>query len=208
MDIVTLVAEVIGVSASGALAPGPLFVKNISEGSKTGAKSGFVFSVGHTVVEFSLVVVLALGVLSLANEPAVKLAIGIAGGAALLVFGVLQIRESLSSRPIEMRKETTALRSYLFVGTVFTGLNPYFILWWLTAGLKLISDSLTFAGWAGIILMYVAHVWIDYAWLTGTAYLAKRGIEFIGRKGYRTVLVLFGFILIGFGLYFLIDALI
>ena len=56
--------------------------------------------------------------------------------------------------------------------------------------------------------MYVAHVWIDYAWLTGTAYLAKRGIEFIGRKGYRTVLVLFGFILIGFGLYFLIDVLI
>ena len=208
MDIFTLVAEVIGVSASGALAPGPLFVKNITEGSKAGAKSGFVFSVGHTVVEFSLVVVLALGVLSLANEPAVKLAIGIAGGAALLVFGVLQIRESLSSKPIEMRKESTALRSHLFVGTLFTGLNPYFILWWLTAGLKLISDSLTFAGWAGIILMYVAHVWIDYAWLTGTAYLAKRGIEFIGRKGYRTVLVLFGFILIGFGLYFLIDALI
>jgi threonine/homoserine/homoserine lactone efflux protein len=206
VDILTLIAEVIGISASGALAPGPLFVKNISEGSKTGAKSGFIFSVGHTIVEFSLVVVLALGVLSLASEPTVKL-IGIAGGAALLVFGILQIRESLSPKPIEMRKESMALKSHLLVGTVFTGLNPYFILWWFTAGLKLISDSLTF-GWAGIILMYVAHVWIDYAWLTGTAHLARRGIEFLGRKGYRIVLMLFGFILIGFGLYFLIDALI
>jgi len=208
VDILTLIAEVIGVSASGALAPGPLFVKNISEGSKTGAKSGFVFAVGHTVVEFSLVMVLALGVLSVANEPAVKLVIGIAGGAALLVFGIMQIREALSSKPIEMRKEAMALKSHLLVGTVFTGLNPYFILWWLTAGLKLISDSLTFAGWAGIILMYVTHVWIDYAWLTGTAHLAKRGIEFIGRKGYRVVLMLFGFILTGFGLYFLTSALI
>ena len=206
MDVFTLIAEVIGISASGALAPGPLFVKNISEGSKTGAKSGLVFSVGHTIVEFSLVIVLALGVLTLASEPAVKL-IGIAGGAALLVFGGLQIREALSWKPIEMRKESMAVRSHLLVGTVFTGLNPYFILWWLTAGLKLISDSLAF-GWAGIILMYVAHVWIDYAWLTGTAHLARRGIEFLGRKGYRIVLMLFGFILIGFGLYFLIDALI
>jgi len=86
VDILTLIAEVIGISASGALAPGPLFVKNISEGSKTGAKSGFVFAVGHTIVEFSLVMVLALGILSVANEPTVKLVIGIAGGAALLVL--------------------------------------------------------------------------------------------------------------------------
>jgi threonine/homoserine/homoserine lactone efflux protein len=208
VDIFTLIAEVIGVSASGALAPGPLFVKNISEGSKRGARSGFVFSVGHTVVEFSLVIVLALGVLSVANEPAVRLVIGVAGGAALFVFGILQIREALSPKPIEMRKESAASKSHFLVGTVFTGLNPYFILWWLTAGAKLIWDSWMFAGWAGILIMYVAHVWIDYAWLTGTAHLARRGIEFLGRKGYRIVLMLFGFLLIGFGLYFLIDALI
>jgi threonine/homoserine/homoserine lactone efflux protein len=208
VDILTLIAEVIGISASGALAPGPLFVKNISEGSKTGAKSGFVFAVGHTIVEFSLVMVLALGILSVANEPAVKLVIGIAGGAALLVFGILQIRESLSWKPIEMRKEAMALKSHLLIGTVFTGLNPYFILWWLIPGMKLILDSWTFAGWAGVLLMYVAHVWIDYAWLTGTAHLARRGIEFIGRKGYRVVLMLFGFVLIGFGLYFLTSALV
>ena len=161
MDILTLIAEVIGVSASGALAPGPLFVKNITEGSKAGAKSGFVFAVGHTVVEFSLVMVLTLGILSVANEPTVKRIVGIAGGVALFVFGTLQIRESLSSKPIEVRKESTALKSHLLVGTVFTGLNPYFVLWWLIPGAKLIWDSWDFAGWAGVVLMYVAHVWID-----------------------------------------------
>ncbi len=205
MDILTLVAEVIGVSASGALAPGPLFVKNISEGSKAGAKSGFVFAVGHTVVEFSLVMVLTLGILTVVNEPAVKLAVGVAGGAALLIFGLLQIRESMSSKPIEAR-ETTALKSHFLIGTVFTGLNPYFILWWLIPGMRLILDSWTFAGWAGIIFMYVTHVWIDYAWLTGTAYLARRGIRFMGRKGYKVALMLFGVILIGFGFYFLVTA--
>ena len=46
VDIFTFIAEVVGVTASGALAPGPLFVKNITEGSKFGARSGFVFAVG------------------------------------------------------------------------------------------------------------------------------------------------------------------
>jgi threonine/homoserine/homoserine lactone efflux protein len=207
VDILTFIAEVVGVTASGALAPGPLFVKNITEGTKSGAKSGLLFAIGHTAVEFSLVVVLALGLLTVANEPAVKFAIGVAGGLALLAFGLLQIKESLSSKPVETHEEKRAYKSHLLVGTVFTGLNPYFILWWLVPGAKLILDSIAFASWAGVLLMYVAHVWMDYAWLMGTAYLARRGTKFVDRKGYRIVLVLFGLILIGFGVYFLASAL-
>jgi threonine/homoserine/homoserine lactone efflux protein len=207
VDILTFIAEVVGVTASGALAPGPLFVKNITEGTKSGAKSGFLFAIGHTAVEFSLVIVLALGLLTVANEPAVKIVIGVAGGLALLVFGLIQIRESLSSKPVQIREEKRAFKSHFLIGTVFTGLNPYFILWWLVPGAKLILDSIEFASWAGVLLMYVAHVWMDYAWLTGTAYLARRGTKFVNRKGYRIVLMLFGLILIGFGVYFLASAL-
>ena len=207
MDILAFIAEVVGVTASGALAPGPLFVKNITEGTKSGAKSGFLFAIGHTAVEFSLVVVLAAGLLALANETAVKLVIGVAGGLALLVFGLMQIREAMSSKPVEIRKEKMAVKSHFLIGTVFTGLNPYFVLWWLIPGAKLILDSIEFASWAGVLLMYVAHVWMDYAWLTGTAYLAKRGTKFVDRKGYRIVLMLFGSIIIGFGFYFLVTAL-
>src|SRR3989304_8765366 len=80
VDIFTLVAEVVGVTASGALAPGPLLVKNVTEGTRSGAKSGFAFAVGHTVVEFSLVLVLALGLLTVADQPVVELVIGFGGG--------------------------------------------------------------------------------------------------------------------------------
>jgi len=207
VDILTFIAEVIGVTASGALAPGPLFVKNITEGTKSGAKSGFLFAIGHTAVEFSLVIVLALGLLSVANEPVVELVIGVAGGLALLVFGLLQIRESLSSKPVEIREDERTVKSHFLIGTIFTGLNPYFILWWLVPGAKLIWDSIAFASWAGVLLMYMAHVWMDYAWLVGTAYLARRGTKFVNRTGYRIVLVLFGLMLIGFGVYFLVSAL-
>ena len=85
----SFIATVVVVTASGALAPGPLFFTNITHGAKSGARSGLIFSVGHTIVEFSLVMALALGLLTIAHELTIKLVIGIAGGTALLVFGVL-----------------------------------------------------------------------------------------------------------------------
>ena len=206
MDIFTFIAEVIGVTASGALAPGPLFFKNIAEGTKSGARSGLAFAVGHTVVEFSLVIVLALGLLTVVDQPLVRLVVGIVGGTALLIFGVMQIREASSFKPHEESKEVAGLKSNLLLGSIFTGLNPYFVVWWLSAGLRLILDSLTLASLAGVIIMYAAHVWMDYAWMIGTAYLAKRGIKLVGRQGFRIGMIIFGVVLIGFGLYFVVTA--
>jgi len=206
VDLFTFIATVVVVTASGALAPGPLFFTNITHGAKSGAKSGLIFSVGHTIVEFSLVMVLAFGLLTVAHEPMIKLIAGVTGGVALLVFGVLQIRGSFTLKSGAEQRESksgTASRNPLLLGLLFTGLNPYFILWWLFAGLPLIQEALAFASLGGVVLMYVAHIWMDYAWLTATAHLAKKGINLIGTKGYRILIIVFGVALIFFGLYFL-----
>ena len=189
MDIFTFITTVVVVTASGALAPGPLFFTNITQGAKSGARSGLIFSVGHMIVEFSLVMALAFGLLTIAHEPVIKLIIGVAGGTALLVFGVLQIRDSLASKSgVEQSKGGMSSKNPLLLGLLFTGLNPYFILWWLFAGLPLIQEALAFASLGGVVLMYVAHIWMDYAWLTATAHLAKKGINLIGTKGYLSLI--------------------
>ena len=95
MDILGFATTVILVTASGALAPGPLFFATISHGSKSGARSGMAFAVSHTVVEFTLIILFALGLLTVASKPAVKTIIGILGGSVLIAFGVLQIKNSL-----------------------------------------------------------------------------------------------------------------
>jgi len=207
MDIFAFIGTIVVVTASGALAPGPLFFVNVAHGTKSGAKGGMAFSIGHTLVEFGLVMLLALGLLTVVNEPAVKAVIGVVGGVFLLAFGVLQIHQFLISKSEFSGIETMASRNPLLLGSLFTGLNPYFIIWWLTVGLKLISDSIIFASWAGVLLMYVAHVWMDYVWLTTTAYLAKKGTSLIGSRGYRIVMAAFGGILVYFGLYFLLSSL-
>ncbi len=206
MDIFSFIAFTVVVTASGALAPGPLFLVNIAHATKSGAKGGIGFSIGHSIVEFGLVMLLALGLLTVSNEPIVKSAVGVVGGSALVIFGVLQIRQFLVSKSEMFSKGSIQSRNPLLLGLVFTGLNPYFIVWWLTAGLELIFLAINFASWAGVLLLYVAHVWMDYAWLTVTAYLAKRGTRLMSGRGYRIVMAILGGILVYFGLFFLLSS--
>lgn len=95
MDPLNFAITVIILTASGALAPGPLFFVTIIHGAKSGTKTGVTFSLAHTLVEFTLVMLLALGLLSVVNEPAVRIGFGVAGGVALIIFGFMQIRSSL-----------------------------------------------------------------------------------------------------------------
>ena len=53
---------VIVISASGVMAPGPLFAANIAHGLRGGVKSGIKMAIGHTIVELPLVILLGIGV--------------------------------------------------------------------------------------------------------------------------------------------------
>jgi len=206
MDLFGFVATVVILTASGALAPGPLFFATVSQGSKHGAKTGLIFSLAHTVVEFSLIMLLALGLIMVTSEPLVKIIIGLIGGIVLIVFGAFQIRNSIISKPDKLKKPKSTFGHLFLIGLAFTGLNPYFILWWLTVGAKLILIALEFAALLGVIFMFICHVWMDYAWLTGIAYFSKKGTNVMGLKWYKALMIIFGVILIYFGLTFILGA--
>ena len=206
MDLLGFVATIIIVTASGALAPGPLFFATISHGTKHGARTGLVFSIAHTMVEFSLIMVFAIGLLTIASEPIVKNVIGVIGGIVLIFFGAFQIRNSLIIHHEDVKKPKSTYRRLFLIGLIFTGLNPYFILWWLTVGAQLIIIALEFAALLGVVFMYLCHVWMDYLWLTGVAYLSKRGTNVVGHRWYQYLMVAFGAVLIYFGITFILPA--
>jgi threonine/homoserine/homoserine lactone efflux protein len=208
MNLLDFVATVVVVTASGALAPGPLSFGILMQGSKEGARSGFSCAIGHTLVEFPLVLALALGLLAAANQPAIKSVIGLAGGLGLIGFGILQIYGTIKSKTD--LNDTAGTRklpaSSLFLGFALTGLNPYFIVWWLTIGSVLIVQALAFAAIIGVLIMYASHVWMDYAFLTSLAYFARKGKSIVKSKYYKMVLIAFGMILVYYGLSFIIGA--
>lgn len=200
MDTITFVVTVILVTASGALAPGPLFFATISYGIRSGKRIGLLFSASHSLIELAFIALLAFGLFPYAGDLLVKTVIGAAGGTVLLVLGAAQIVNSQAKGSVENYHRE---RSLLAVGFALTGLNPLFIVWWLTAGANLILLALEFGGFAGIFLLYVSHAWIDVVWLVTVSYLSKKGKNLLGGKGYRAIVILSGAALIFFGLRFL-----
>jgi len=208
MELFTFIVTIVLVTASGALAPGSLFFANISYGSKYGAKSGLIFSIAHSIVEFILIMVFALGLLTVASEPIVKFVVGLTGGIVLIAFGIYQIRKAFIFKYEESKSSKASFHHLFLIGLAFTGFNPLFILWWLTVGSELILISLAFASIIGVIFMFFCHVWMDFVWLIGTAYFAKKGTDIVGSKGYRMLLGIFGVVIIYFGLTFVSNAII
>ncbi|MHA2406746.1 MAG: LysE family transporter, partial [Candidatus Hermodarchaeia archaeon] len=98
--------------------------------------------------------------------------------------------------------QTRPPRHPFLIGLVFSGLNPFFVVWWFTVGANIVLTALLFAALFGVIIMFFSHVWIDYVWLAGTAWATKQGAHLIGSKGYRTLLAVFGILLIYFGIQF------
>ncbi|MCD6235666.1 MAG: LysE family transporter [Thaumarchaeota archaeon] len=68
------------------------------------------------------------------------------------------------------------------IGFLFTALNPYFLMWWFTIGIPLISEAIKIGALYGILLMFAFHIWMDYAWLGFAGYAAAAGSKFFDKK--------------------------
>lgn len=201
MGFFELTATVVLISSSGVLSPGPLFFATMSEATRTGARAGILSSTGHLLVEFPLVMLLSLGLLSVASEPLVRRIVGLPGGLALVFFAYKLLRENFRaySGKEEHRSQLGQGKAF-FVGVIFTVLNPYFIIWWLTIGASLITDALLLASLLGVVIMYLSHIWMDYAWLALTAHLVKKGTSLIGTRGLRAAALILGLALLILGI--------
>jgi threonine/homoserine/homoserine lactone efflux protein len=107
---------------------------------------------------------------------------------------------------MEFTNKHVTFRNLFLIGLAFTGLNPFFVVWWFTAGAQLILIALEFMSFTGVILMYVCHVWMDYVWLITTAHLVKLGMDVSGFKWYRLIMLVFNVVLIFFGLRFIFNS--
>jgi len=194
---------VIVISASGVMAPGPLFAANIAHGLKDGAKSGIKMAIGHTIVELPLVILLGIGVFSLELFPEFRTVISILGAITLFIFAAMQIKTIFRNK-----ESTTNLKQGPLVsGILLSALNPFFIIWWLTIGFKLISDAMLIWAFSGILVLFVLHIWMDFAWLGAISYLASKSAKILSNKNYKIIMIGLSVMLVYFGITFLEDVL-
>jgi threonine/homoserine/homoserine lactone efflux protein len=201
-EIIEFVIIVIVISASGVMAPGPLFAANISYGLREGAKSGIKMAMGHTIVEFPLVILLGIGVFSLEIFPEFRMIISIVGAITLFIFALVQIKTVLQNNK---NITTTPKHGPLVTGIILSALNPFFIIWWLTIGFKLISDAMLIWAFSGIVIVFFLHIWMDFAWLGGISFIASKSSKILSNRNYKFIMIGLSLLLVYFGITFLVD---
>ncbi|MEM2534666.1 MAG: LysE family transporter [Candidatus Nezhaarchaeales archaeon] len=197
------IAKVILISASGALTPGPLTAATATIGVKRGWTSGVLAALGHMIVELPLIALIGFGVLVALKEGVVSSILALAGGGFLLFFGFLTLKDALRPYSLSTSK-VKASRYYenpLVIGIMLSALNPFFIIWWFGVGSPLIYEALSLWSFQGIALMYVSHVWLDFAWLPIIAYLASLGR--LNMKFLRFLLIALALAVLYFGVSFM-----
>ena len=193
---------VIIVSVSGVMAPGPLFAANVSYGLKGGWKTGIKMAIGHTIVELPLVILLGIGVFSLEIFPEFRTIISILGAITLFVFATIQIKTVLRKEKI---KTSNPKQGPLVAGILLSALNPFFIIWWLAIGFKLISDAMILWSFGGILIMFVLHIWMDFVWLGAVSFFASKSSGILSNRNYKVLMLGISGMLVYFGITFLIE---
>jgi len=193
---------VVIISVSGVMSPGPLFTANIMHGLKEGMQSGLKIAAGHTVIELPLIILLAVGIISLETIPEFKTTIVLLGAIGLFGFAGLQIKNVLTKK---MQTGMQVKHGAFLTGILFSALNPFFIIWWFTIGFKLISDSIEIWSYWGIGILFGVHIWMDFVWLGFVAFSASKAGNILSNQNYRILMIALSGVLIYFGINFVLE---
>ncbi|MEM2529044.1 MAG: LysE family transporter [Ignisphaera sp.] len=201
MNIYTLVIQTLMISPSGALSPGPLTFATMALGINGGWRKGVYVALGHTFFELPYIALIAffMNIIRDILSGSIGDLITIAGVIIILFFALSLIKDSIKGSNPDARNVISGIGNAFVMGFLFTSLNVFFLLWWLSIGFSLILLALE-AGFVGLLTMYLAHIWMDFLWLSLVAEAGKRGTVIFGRRGYRIMLALFGILLLFFGI--------
>jgi threonine/homoserine/homoserine lactone efflux protein len=186
------------IGLTGALAPGPTLVATINASIAGDWTTGLKVSLGHVIVELFLVILILLGLATIALPYTTAIA-GI-GGIALIAFGALTIA---GSRKATMRTSSPqTLGNPYMAGLVTSAANPYFWIWWLSIGSAMVIAGLQ----GGLVLvgaLMIGHWSADTVWLTLVSTSVSKGRMIVSDSTYQKIIELCGIFLIFFGAYYL-----
>ncbi|HMF31996.1 MAG TPA: LysE family transporter [Candidatus Lokiarchaeia archaeon] len=235
MDFWALLFLSLTVALSGALSPGPLLTYTINNSIALGRRGwsvGFLVIGGHAALEGGILTALLLGMAILLASPMTTFIIGIAGGAVLILFGALYIRDSITgkislsintspTRPIGETGEGDAITEnevpaakppalwrVVAGGAVVSASNPYWWLWWATIGFNLLVANLAFVGTAGgVTAFFVGHELGDLLWYVIVSLLVFAGQQKINQNIYRGIIFACGDFMAALGIWFIVGVL-
>lgn len=194
---------------SGAMVPGPMLGVTIDGSLKKGWKAGPLIVLGHGILEILLITVMILGLKDFFTNPIVGGIIGLVGGVFLAWMGYGMIKSGINKSVSLENQETDNSKmgkNLVLVGLVVSATNPYFTIWWASAGMELIRQALTI-GLIGVIFFFAGHILADFVWYSAVSLAFSKGKKLISDNMYRWIIMFLGVFIIGFSIYFITSGL-
>lgn len=189
------------VAFSGALVPGPLFTITVAQSARRGFIAGPLIILGHGILELVLVLFLAAGITPFLSADRTRIAIAATGGIILFIMGMMMIRDAAAAR-LDMTAGTNGRGLNPVISGIMGSIsNPYWLIWWATAGLGYLVSSVKY-GFVGVAAFFAGHITADLAWYSLLSLAVSKGRRIIGDRGYGYMLYVCGFFLMAFGGWF------
>ncbi len=200
MDLPTLFTTSFVVGFSGAMFPGPLLAVNIAETPRHGWKTGPIICIGHGIAEIAVVIIFALGLVTLSDDTGIIRTLAVVGGAALIAMGGMMLYDLFRQRVSYESSNDVIRPSQHLIGKGFTATisNPYWLFWWGTIGLSYVAQS-TEAGFIGPVVFYIGHILSDIVWYTAVAMLIWSGRKLLLGRSLKILLTACAVFLLGLG---------
>lgn len=201
MGLLFFLFQVVVISLSGVMAPGPVTAAAIAMGARSRYAGAFI-AIGHGIIEFPLMILIMLGMGTLLKSTHIQMVIGLAGGAFLLVMAIQML---ISLNAVSNPRDKYTRSRPILAGLILSAGNPFFLLWWATVGLALATGAAQLGIWV-FALFAVVHWLCDCVWLGALSWASFKGTKLLGGKSQRIVLMICSVALFFFGLFFIYNA--
>ncbi|MHC4175218.1 MAG: LysE family transporter [Planctomycetota bacterium] len=201
MSLLLFLFEVVIISLSGVMAPGPVTAAAVAMGARS-RHAGVLIAIGHGIIEFPLMILIMLGMDKVLKSTSTQIVIGLAGGTFLLIMAIQMLR---SLKGAENQEAKTTKSGPVVAGIILSAGNPYFLLWWSTVGLTLATNATQLGIWA-FALFAIVHWLCDLVWLAALSWASFKGSVLLGARSQRIVLMICSAALLVFGLFFIYNA--
>jgi len=194
---------VVVTSLSGVMMPGPMFTVTLAKSLKS-PWAGVWVSLGHAVIEVPLILLIYFGLAHFFQNDIVQLALSVLGGGmiAWMSVGLFRARRELAREG----KDTTY--NAFVAGILMSGLNPFFLVWWVTVGSLLLMTFLSAVGTSGLILFIVVHWLCDLVWLSLVSFTVFKTHSFWSQRVQEWIFVVLSLALLYFGGQFIVKGII
>ncbi len=213
-NLLVFLGTVVAISVTGVMMPGPVTAAAIAKGYCQ-KWAGLHIALGHALVEFPTIALMALGFSAVLRNAWVNIAIGLLGGAMLVFMGVSMMlgrggvvgklrgagKDDKDGPPAPKDAVDPFPYHPVVAGIVTTASNPYYFLWWATLGAALTLNALEF-GLAVLVVFAVLHWSIDLGWDVFLAYTVHKSRGLWNDHVFIAVFAFCGGVMVLFGIWF------